>query len=68
MKRIERGGSVRVGDFWYEIVGFALAYNPDGTVTGSVFTLTPTGSRYFEPCLGYRINYDDIEEIREPTP
>lgn len=42
----------------------ALANAP---TTGSVFTDKPLGR--FEPCLGYRINYADIESVRlKPFP
>jgi hypothetical protein len=60
--------SVRVGEAWYEVIGFALTHYPDDATTGSVFTLTPYGDCGFEPCLGYRIDYEDIDEARRPNP
>jgi len=62
-KYISRGCEVKVGESWYPVCGFALIREKSGA-SGSVFTLKPNGAT-FEPCLGYRIDYSDIEDIRE---
>lgn len=62
---LERGDEVKVAGVWYPVIGYALTRNPKDSTNGSVFTLTPNG-KPFEPCLGYRIDYTDIEDHRRP--
>lgn len=65
LPHLQRGDDVLVAGEWYPVVGYALSHKPDAATTGSVFTLKPLGK--FEPCLGYRISYADIEEVRRPS-
>lgn len=59
---IERGDDVLVDGEWYPIIGYSLSLKPDAPATGSVFTSKRRGA--FEPCLGFRIDYADIEQVR----
>jgi hypothetical protein len=67
---LQRGDEVLVDGEWYPVIGYALTHTPNAPTTGSVFTDKPLGR--FEPCLGYRINYSAIEQVRrhpdEATP
>jgi hypothetical protein len=61
---LTRGCEVLIGDEWYPVVGYALTHKPNSPTTGSVFTTKPHGK--FEPQLGYRLDYSQIEEVRFP--
>jgi hypothetical protein len=67
---LQRGDEVLVDGEWYPVIGYALTHTPNAPTTGSVFTDKPLGR--FEPCLGYRISYSAIEQVRrhpdEATP
>lgn len=62
---INRGDEVLVDGKWYPVSGCVLSVHK-GKWSGSVFTLKPRGR--FEPCLGYRIDYSEIEDRRRPRP
>lgn len=59
---ISVGDEVLVGGVWYPVDGYALTVKPGRDTSGDVFTTKPIGK--FEPCLGYRINYRDVEGVR----
>lgn len=59
---MQRGDEVLVEDEWYPVLGYALTVLPSGERMGEVFTSKPRGK--FEPCLGYRIDYTEIEGHR----
>ncbi|GGA45887.1 hypothetical protein GCM10011499_14540 [Pelagibacterium lentulum] len=63
MRYICRGDEVLVDGEWYPVVGFSLMHKPNGPTTGSVFTDKPIGA--FEHCLGYRLEYSKITDVRE---
>lgn len=63
LPNLERGQEMLVAGEWYPIIGCSLLVGKDGT-SGSVFTLKPRGN--YEPWLGYRIDYSEIEEVRQP--
>ena len=62
LPHLMRGQEVLVGGQWYPVSGYSLSVSKHGT-TGSVFTTKAYGR--FEPQLGYRLNYKDIEDVRE---
>jgi hypothetical protein len=64
LPHIRRGDEVLVGDGWYPVAGYSLTVRHDSPTTGSVFTAKKYGK--LEPCLGYRINYADISDVRAP--
>ena len=62
VRHITTDDEVMVDGEWFPVSGFSLMHKPGEETTGSVFTLKPIGK--FEPCLGYRIDYSTIRDVR----
>jgi hypothetical protein len=62
---LQRGDEVLVSGDWYPVIGYVGTHHPGGVATGNIYTNKPIGK--YEPWMGYRIDYQQVEDCRRPS-